>query len=86
MGESEKLSEKIISAGEFNQITPTYLHRIIDVLPNTWTYMKVSPERIDDWFFIDDEGNKKFMKSSSADWYTNYPTRESSQGKTNNEN
>lgn len=67
--------------GHKNQIGPDTLHRIISVEPNTWTFMVVSPARLPEWFFIDDNGNKTHMKTSPKDWHTEYKTRN---GKTPN--
>lgn len=62
-------------AGDENHITPETLHRIIDVQPNTWTLMKVRPERLPDWYFIDDNGNKEYRKSSPREWWKEYGPR-----------
>lgn len=61
--------------GHKNQIDPDTIHRIISVEPNTWTLMSVSPGRLPDWFFIDDNGNKTHVKTSPSDWHTNHKTR-----------
>lgn len=56
-------------AGEENDIHPERIHRIIDVMPNTWTHMRVFAGREPTWFFIDDEGNRKVMETSPVDWW-----------------
>lgn len=61
--------------GHKNNITPDTLHRIVAVEPNTWTLMRVSPERLPEWYFIDDQGNKTPMRTSELDWHTKYKTR-----------
>ena len=67
--------ERSYKAGSTNYIPEDKIHRIIAVSPNTWTHMIVSPERLDEWFFIDDSGVKKYMQTSPADWYLNCKTR-----------
>ena len=62
-------------AGRKNNIGPHTLHRIIAVQPNTWTLMQVSPGRLPEWFFIDDNGNKTPVKTSPTDWHTECRTR-----------
>ncbi len=62
-------------AGSINEIEPNTLHRIISVEPNTWTLMHVEAHRLDDWFFIDDEGNKEIMQASKPDWWREHQTR-----------
>lgn len=56
-------------AGDCNKITPDAIHRIVSVEPNTWTRLVINPERLPEWFFIDDEGNKQFIKTSHTDWH-----------------
>ena len=67
--------EVLRKAGDINRITPETLHRIVSVGVNTWTYMKVQPERLDHWYFIDDEGNKQQMKTSEPEWWKSYCPR-----------
>ncbi len=62
--------------GSCNKIYEQTLHRIIEVEPDTWTLMYVEAGRQPQWFFIDDEGNKKFMDSSPEDWNKNYAPRQ----------
>jgi len=37
--------------------------------------MIVRPERLEEWFFIDESGNKQYMDTSPIDWYLNCKTR-----------
>lgn len=62
--------------GDINRIKFDTLHRIIAVKPNTWTRLLIKPARLPEWFFIDDEGNKQFMKTSPIDWWMDCKTRE----------
>lgn len=55
--------------GDQNVITTVKTHRIVDVLPNTWTHMRVYAGREPTWHFIDDEGNKQIMQTSPIDWW-----------------
>lgn len=64
------------TAGDKNIITPNTIHRIASVEPNTWTRMHVSAERLAEWYFIDDHGNKKTMRASEPDWHKSYEPRE----------
>lgn len=66
-------------AGHKNEISPETLHRIVAVEPNTWTLMRVSPGRLPEWHFIDDNGNKTPMRASETDWHTNFNTRNGKQ-------
>ena len=59
-----------------NHITPDKLHRIIQVEPNTWTYMKVHPGRLLSWAFIDDSGARTPVLTSPEDWWKNCKTRQ----------
>jgi hypothetical protein len=56
-------------AGDRNTIDFTTYHRIAEVLPDTWTLMRVDPERHPTWDFIDDDGGRKLMKTSEINWY-----------------
>ena len=67
--------ERSYKVGDTNYIPEDKIHRIITVAPNTWTYMIVRPERLDQWFFIDEKGNKHCMQTSPADWYLSCKTR-----------
>jgi hypothetical protein len=60
---------------QINVITTDKLHRIIDVIPNTWTHMRVYPGREPNWHFIDDNGVKMQMKTSPEDWYLDCNSR-----------
>jgi len=55
--------------GDINRIKFDTLHRIIAVEPNTWTKLRIQPARLPEWFFINDDGEKTFMKTSQADWW-----------------
>lgn len=52
-----------------NVITCDKLHRIVDVEPNTWTHMRVYAGREPVWYFIDDNGVKRVMKTSPVNWW-----------------
>ncbi len=62
-------------AGETNIITVGRLHRIIEVEPNTWTYMKVYAGREPHWYFIGDDGVKTEMKTSPVEWWKDCAAR-----------
>jgi hypothetical protein len=55
--------------GDINSISPDRVHRIVQVMPNTWTHMVVFSERREEWHFIDDDGNKEIVRSSPLDWW-----------------
>lgn len=55
--------------GNTHTIKPDTLHRIAAVQPDTWTYLRVQPERESQWFFVDDDGNKVAMDTSPVDWW-----------------
>ena len=57
------------TAGNTNVITVGKLHRIVDVEQNTWTHMRVYAGREPVWYFIDDDGVKTEMKTSTVDWW-----------------
>lgn len=57
------------TAGDTNVIPKDKLHRIISVEPNTWTIMIVAPEREQQWYFIDEMGDREYMQASPVDWY-----------------
>jgi hypothetical protein len=61
--------DKFMREGCKNEIARTKVHRIIDVEPNTWTHMRVSPGRDEFWYFIDDDGIRQQMKTSPIDWW-----------------
>ncbi len=67
--------EVLRKQGDVNHINPDTLHRIVDVKPDTWTYMKVYPGRSDNWFFIGDDGAKTPMRTSEPEWWKAYPCR-----------
>lgn len=68
--------EVLRKAGEVNQLSPDTLHRIVDVKPDTWTYMTVYPTREPTWYFINDAGEKTIEKSSPTDWYLHCKPRD----------
>jgi len=65
--------------GETNFITPTCIHRIASVQPNTWTRITITPNRAKTWFFIDMQGNKTPIQTSPSDWWQYQMTRSGSQ-------
>ena len=67
--ESLGMTTATYTAGDTNVIPAHKLHRIIEVEPNTWTIMTVAPERLAQWYFIDELGNRENMKASPVDWY-----------------
>lgn len=73
--DSGDVFERLWSAGDVNAIVPDRIHRIVDVQPNTWTHMRVYAGREENWFFIDDENNKKIERASELDWFTKYKPR-----------
>ena len=60
---------KTYSSGDVNRIKFGTIHRIIAVEPNTWTKLRIQPARLPEWFFINDDGEKTFMKTSPVDWW-----------------
>ncbi len=71
------IEERIVG----NTSTNLYLERgqmnfITQVEVNTWALMIVGPERKDEWFFIDEHGNKTIMKTSAPDWWKECKTRD----------
>jgi len=67
--------EVVRRTGSINKIIPETIHRISDVMQNTWTYFVVQPERLDKWSFIDKEGNLQMEDSSKPDWFLKHKTR-----------
>lgn len=59
-----------------NEIAPEKLHRIVEVEPNTWSYMIVKPERLLTWAFISDSGARTPVLTSPPDWWKDCKTRE----------
>ena len=62
-------------AGDINEIKKEKLHRIIEVEPNTWSRIKISPERESEWYFVNENGERETMKASAVDWYKNKGVR-----------
>jgi hypothetical protein len=73
--EERESGTRWIRAGDTNEIGPDTLHRIVKVAPDTWTYMRVDPARLPEWYFIDDEGTKTPMPTSEPEWWKSYPCR-----------
>lgn len=61
--------------GDKNIITAGKIHRVFDVMPNTWTHMRVYPGREPHWYFIDEDGVKTEMRTSELDWHKKYQPR-----------
>lgn len=55
--------------GNFNLIKADKTHRILQVEPNTWTLMLVSPRTGKGWSFVDDDGNLTDGVSGGRDWH-----------------
>lgn len=62
-------------AGDVNHIHPEHLHRIVEVVPNTWTLLHVEPGRLPTWEFIGDDGSRQVIQSSGERWYLRYGPR-----------
>jgi len=65
----------LYQAGMTNLIMPETMHRIVEVEPNTWTYMRVLPGRAVSWAFIDDSGARTPMATSPEDWWKDCKVR-----------
>jgi len=61
--------ETLWHKGAINFITPSTIHRIVDVKPGTWTHMRVYGGRESSWFFINDDGEKEIMQTSPINWH-----------------
>lgn len=61
--------------GMVNRITPSTIHRIAEVEPNTWTMLYIEPGRLETWKFIDDDGAEQIMEASPEDWYLDHGAR-----------
>lgn len=61
--------ERTMRAGDLNILDPGHIHRIASVSHFCWTHMVVGASRLDNWFFLDDEGNKEFVATSPSDWW-----------------
>jgi hypothetical protein len=61
---------------QVNIIEPNTIHRISHVIPNTWTVLTLAPERLDHWFFIDENGQKSQIETAPKDWWINCKTRD----------
>jgi len=61
--------------GEHHIIFQSTLHRIVEVEPNTWTKMVVSPGRKETWEFVDEAGNKTEMPTSPFEWHKDFKAR-----------
>lgn len=60
---------------EYRTIDVFDWHRIASVEPETWTCMIVDEGRLPMWFFRDDDGGLRSVKSSDRDWWKNYNVR-----------
>jgi len=69
-------NERWFLAGDKNHITPSTLHRITEVKPNTWSALTVSSARAASWFFIDENDNRHTMATSPSDWWKTCTTRD----------
>jgi hypothetical protein len=61
--------------GNMNVIDEEILHRIVEVEPNTWTMMIVSPERLPTWHFIEEDGTQTEMPTSPFEWHQDFQPR-----------
>ena len=61
--------------GMVNRITPSTIHRIAEILPNTWTLLHIEPGRLPTWRFIDDDGAEQIMQASPETWYLDHEPR-----------
>jgi len=61
--------------GQINFIGYETTHRIVEVEPNTWTMMIVSPGRSSTWHFIEDDGTTTEMPTSSFEWSKEFKAR-----------
>lgn len=61
--------------GDSNLIAPSTLHRIVEVLPNTWTMMIVDPGRKPTWHFVDEKGKRTEMPTSPFEWNKDFQPR-----------
>lgn len=67
---------RYIKVGRVNEIYPQTLHRIVEVLPDTWTLLYIAPGRLPTWKFIDDDGVETIMDASPEDWWKSCGVRE----------
>ena len=63
--------------GQVNLIKADKTHRILQVDPNTWTLMLVSPRVRKNWFFINDDGDKEVGNNGGNDWHKTAWNRDS---------
>ena len=71
-GAGRLLNQLHYRAGDHRLLYPSTLHRVVSVLPNTWTLLHVLPGRLPTWRFIDDDGSEKIMQASAEDWFLDY--------------
>ena len=64
-------------AGDANNIWYDTIHRIVEVEPDTWTLMIVSPGRKSTWHFIETDGTKTEMPTSPFEWHQDFQPRTS---------
>jgi hypothetical protein len=63
--------ERFYRVGDFNNIFPETLHRIVEIIPNTWTLLHIKPERKATWKFISDDGSEVVVNASPENWHEN---------------
>jgi hypothetical protein len=63
-------------AGAQRLIVPQTTHRIIEVEPNTWTFLYIEAGRLPTWSFIGDDGKREIMQTSPEDWHLTFPARQ----------
>jgi hypothetical protein len=61
--------------GSHNMIYEETLHRIIEVVPNTWTLMHVRASRLPQWFFVESDGTSRNVDSSPENWHESFGVR-----------
>lgn len=77
--EEREVNDKVIrmgySPGDLNTIGFGTTHRVVEVEPNTWTMMIVSPGRQPVWHFVNDDGFKTEMQTSPFEWSKDFAPR-----------
>jgi hypothetical protein len=76
----ESTRTRYLKAGYTNEINEAHLHRIISVMPDTWTLLHVSPGRLDSWRFVDDDLQEVLVQSSGENWHLSFGPREIGMG------
>ena len=67
------------SARDTNAIGFCTLHRIVEVEPDTWTMMVVSPGRQPHWHFVEEDGSRTEMPTSPFEWSKDFKPRAAAQ-------